>query len=1084
VALATIGTSSLLAITGMQPALAATGGGSLPAAVTVPAASPVKLAADGEYAQRFLAQYDKIKDPANGYFSPQGIPYHSVETLLVEAPDYGHETTSEAYSYWLWLEALYGQVTEDWAPLNHAWDTLEKYMIPTSADQPTNSFYNASSPATYASEFNHPSQYPSQLSSGVTSGSDPIAAELKSTYGTPDIYGMHWLADVDNKYGFGSTPGTGCELGPTATGTSYINTFQRGPQESVWETIPQPSCEEFKYGGPSGFLDLFTKDTGTPAKQWKYTNAPDADARSIEAVYWANQWATAQGKQSQIAGTVAKASKMGDYLRYALFDKYFKQIGCTSPSCPAGSGRSSEHYLLSWYYAWGGALDSSAGWAWRIGSSHAHFGYQNPMAAWALSTDSSFIPKSSTAKDDWSKSLTRQLEFYKWLQAPEGGIAGGATNSWDGAYATPPSGTPTFYGMAYTEAPVYNDPPSNQWFGMQAWGMQRVAELYNASGNAQAKAILEKWVPWVVKNISVSGNTWSVPSELTWSGKPDTWNATSPGSNSGLSVTVKSTGQDVGVAGDTARALLFYAAKAGDTATAAKAKALLDAIWNSNQDSIGITSDETRKDFLRFDDTYVAGGDGVYVPSGWTGKMPNGDVIKPGVSFLDIRTWYKQDPQWSKVQTALDTGVAPTFRFHRFWAQTAIAAALADYDRLFGTTTPTDDTTAPSVPTGLQAGTLTSSSATITWTASTDNTGGSGVAGYDIYRGTTKVGSSTTASFTETGLNPNTAYTYTVRAKDVAGNVSAASSGLTVTTKTGTSDTTAPSVPTGLAAGTVTSDTVALTWTASTDNSGGSGVAGYDIYRGTTKVGTSTTTSFTDTSLSPSTAYSYTVRAKDVAGNVSSASSALSVTTKAEVTDQVAPSVPSGLAATTVTETSVTLTWAGSTDTGGSGLAGYDVYRGTTKVGTPTSASYTDSGLTAATAYQYTVRARDNAGNVSAASSALSVTTKSTTTTATCKVSYTANSWNNGFTASVKVTNTGTTALSGWTLGFSFANGQKVTQGWSADWSQSGTAVTAKNAAWNGSLGAGQSVDIGFNGSHTGTNNNPTSFTLNGATCS
>jgi len=94
VALATIGTSSLLAITGMQPALAATGGGSLPAAVTVPAASPVKFAADGEYAQRFLAQYDKIKDPANGYFSPQGIPYHSVETLLVEAPDYGHETTS------------------------------------------------------------------------------------------------------------------------------------------------------------------------------------------------------------------------------------------------------------------------------------------------------------------------------------------------------------------------------------------------------------------------------------------------------------------------------------------------------------------------------------------------------------------------------------------------------------------------------------------------------------------------------------------------------------------------------------------------------------------------------------------------------------------------------------------------------------------------------------------------------------------------------------------------------------------------------------------------------------------------------
>ncbi|WP_421735160.1 glycoside hydrolase family 48 protein [Cellulomonas sp.] len=1080
VATATLSAASLLAICGVQPAMAAT-----PA---VPAAAPAAVAAaapTGEYAQRFLAQYDKIKDPANGYFSPQGIPYHSVETLIVEAPDYGHETTSEAYSYWVWLEALYGQVTEDWAPLNHAWDTLEKYMIPTSADQPTNSFYNPSSPATYAAEYNHPSSYPSQLTSGVTSGSDPIGAELKSTYGTPDIYGMHWLADVDNKYGFGATPGAGCELGPTATGTSYINTFQRGPQESVWETIPQPSCEEFKYGGPAGFLDLFTKDTGTPAKQWKYTNAPDADARAIEAVYWANQWATAQGKQSQVAGTVAKAAKMGDYLRYSLFDKYFKTQGCTSPSCPAGSGRSSASYLQSWYYAWGGALDSSAGWAWRIGSSHEHFGYQNPLAAWALSTDSALTPKSPTAKSDWATSLERQLEFYTWLQAPQGLIAGGATNSWDGAYATPPSGTPTFYGQAYTEAPVYNDPPSNQWFGMQAWGVQRVAELYYASGNAQAKKILDKWVPFVVANISTDGANWKVPSELTWTGKPDTWNKANPGANSGLSVSVKSYGQDVGVAGDTARALLFYAAKSGDTVSRDKAKALLDAIWATNQDSLGVGSPETRGDFLRFDDTYVAGGNGVYVPPGWTGKMPNGDVIKPGVSFLDIRTWYKNDPSWPKVESALATGVAPTFTFHRFWAQTAIAGALGDYARLFeGTTPPPVDTTAPSVPTGLLAGTTTSTSATISWTASTDNTGGSGIAGYDIYRGTTKVGSSTTTSFTETGLTPATAYSYTVRAKDVAGNVSAASSALSVTTKATPTDTVAPSVPTGLAASAVTQNSLTLSWAASTDNSGGSGVAGYDVYRGTTKVGSTTTTSYSDTGLTAATAYSYTVRSRDVAGNISAASSALSVTTlPATTVDTIAPSVPAGLVATTVTETSVALTWTASTDTGGSGLAGYDVYRGTTKVGTPTTASYTDSGLTAATAYQYTVRARDNAGNVSAASSALSVTTKSPTTTSSCKVAYTASSWNTGFTASVKVTNTGTTALNGWTLGFTFANGQKVTQGWSADWSQSGTAVSAKNAAWNGTLGAGQSVDIGFNGSHTGTNTNPTAFTLNGATC-
>ena len=73
------------------------------------------------FTQRFLDQYNKIKNPANGYFSPEGVPYHTIEKLIVEAPDYGHETTSEAYSYWLWLEASYGKVTRDWGPLDRAW---------------------------------------------------------------------------------------------------------------------------------------------------------------------------------------------------------------------------------------------------------------------------------------------------------------------------------------------------------------------------------------------------------------------------------------------------------------------------------------------------------------------------------------------------------------------------------------------------------------------------------------------------------------------------------------------------------------------------------------------------------------------------------------------------------------------------------------------------------------------------------------------------------------------------------------------------------------------------------------------------
>ncbi|WP_433894508.1 glycoside hydrolase family 48 protein [Streptomyces sp. CA-111067] len=664
-------------------AAAATGTG----AATFTATAPGFLKADvtvtevagttGTYDTRFLDLYGKITDPANGYFSPEGIPYHSVETLIVEAPDYGHETTSEAYSYLIWLQAMYGRITQDWSKFNGAWATMEKYMIPTAADQPTNSFYDPSKPATYAPEHPLPSDYPSQLDTSVSVGKDPIAGELKSAYGTSDIYGMHWLEDVDNIYGYGDTPGGGCEAGPAADGPSYINTFQRGAQESVWETVPQPTCDAFKYGGKNGYLDLFTGDSNY-AKQWKYTDAPDADARAIQAAYWADTWAKAQGKGADVATTVGKAGKMGDYLRYSFFDKYFKKIGnCTSPSCPAGTGKDSEHYLLSWYYAWGGSSDTGGGWSWRIGDGAAHFGYQNPLAAYALTTDPAMAPKSATGKSDWTTSLSRQLEFYQWLQSDEGGIAGGATNSWDGAYAQPPAGTPTFYGMAYDPAPVYHDPPSNQWFGMQAWSMERVAEYYQQTGDAKAKAILAKWASWAISQTTVNPDgTFKIPSDLAWTGAPDTWNATSPGANTGLHVTVTAYGNDLGVAAALAKTLAYYGAKSGDTAAKTTAKALLDGMWNNNQDALGIAVPETRTDFSRFDDP-------VYVPSSFSGTMPNGDKINSSSTFLELRSFYKNDPNWSKVADYLNGGAAPSFTYHRFWAQADIALAMGSYALLF-----------------------------------------------------------------------------------------------------------------------------------------------------------------------------------------------------------------------------------------------------------------------------------------------------------------------------------------------------------------------------------------------------------------
>jgi endoglucanase len=100
-----------------------------------------------------------------------------------------------------------------------------------------------------------------------------------------------------------------------------------------------------------------------------------------------------------------------------------------------------------------------------------------------------------------------------------------------------------------------------------------------------------------------------------------------------------------------------------------------------------------------------------------------------------------------------------------------------------------------------------------------------------------------------------------------------------------------------------------------------------------------------------------------------------------------------------------------------------------------------------------------------------------------CRVTYSTNDWNNGFTAAVTVANAGSTAVDNWTLVFSYANGQQVTQAWSATVTQAGAQVTTRGASWNTSLAAGASTSFGFNGTHNGSNPRPTGFTLNGTTC-
>ena len=193
----------------------------------------------------------------------------------------------------------------------------------------------------------------------------------------------------------------------------------------------------------------------------------------------------------------------------------------------------------------------------------------------------------------------------------------------------------------------------------------------------------------------------------------------------------------------------------------------------------------------------------------------------------------------------------------------------------------------------------------------------------------------------------------------------------------GTSDTTVPSTPTLSASGTTQTSTN-LSWTTSTDNVG---VTGYNVYRGTTLLTTVTGTTYTATGLTASTAYAFTVRARDAAGNLSAVSNTVNVTTLANTTDTTVPSTPT-LSASGTTQTSTNLSWTVSTDN--VGVTGYNVYRGTTLLTTVTGTTYTATGLTASTAYSFTVRARDAAGNLSAVSNTVNVTTLANTTVTYC----------------------------------------------------------------------------------------------------
>lgn len=179
------------------------------------------------------------------------------------------------------------------------------------------------------------------------------------------------------------------------------------------------------------------------------------------------------------------------------------------------------------------------------------------------------------------------------------------------------------------------------------------------------------------------------------------------------------------------------------------------------------------------------------------------------------------------------------------------------------------DSTVPSTPTNVQATATSLSALTLTWSASTDNVS---IYAYEVQQDNVTIAVQTGTSLAVSNLTAGSTHTYKVRARDPAYNWSAWSSSVTITL----TDQIAPSAPAALNYADATATTITLVWNASSDNVG---VTGYNIYRGGELIGASSDPTFTDTGLTASTAYSYTVKALDAAGNLSAASATLNVTT-------------------------------------------------------------------------------------------------------------------------------------------------------------------------------------------------------------
>ncbi|MFC4775787.1 glycosyl hydrolase family 8 [Paenibacillus sp. GCM10023252] len=270
---------------------------------------------------------------------------------------------------------------------------------------------------------------------------------------------------------------------------------------------------------------------------------------------------------------------------------------------------------------------------------------------------------------------------------------------------------------------------------------------------------------------------------------------------------------------------------------------------------------------------------------------------------------------------------------------------------------PVTDTIPPTQPTNVTATNPTLNTLQLTWSAATDN---QGQVVYEVMRDGKLFVVTSATTFKLEYLSPGTSHTYTVRARDLAGNRTSSNQIIGTTA----ADATAPPKTTGITAQARSLTSITLKWSRPADNDTINDIA-YDVYMNDVKVNTAKVYypgDFVIKNLQPATAYNFKIVAIDKTGNSSTSDV---FTTSTTTTDTTKPSRPSYVRATSTSYTSIALAWNASTDDNPSGTVTYDVYIGSQKVNAQpiTSTAFTLTNLQSNTEYSIKVIAKDSAGN-------------------------------------------------------------------------------------------------------------------------